>query len=240
MASWIEFHTSLRDHWKIDRLKDALNIPYAHALGLIGCVWTWAATQAQNGDLSRFTDAEISRAARWEGRWDGFKNVLKSCGLLDDKEKINDWHKHGIRILKSSRKRQEEHRKKLRDSNVTVTSALRPSFFPSIPSILSIKHTPLPPLTEQERGALNFLNQPPLNAVVDPEEFVRLNCAAYGADFVLEALKEVIAYCAQKPEWAKNRKSWNRTISGWFKRKKEQVGNAKAVKSMSQEVGQNV
>lgn len=113
--AWIEFHTRLRDHWKIDRLKDALKIPYAHALGLVGCLWTWAAENAQNGNLSKFADSEICRATRYEGQPDGFKDILIKCELLDKNGYIHDWKAHGLKLLLSSIKRQKKYRDKLRN-----------------------------------------------------------------------------------------------------------------------------
>lgn len=148
--NWIEFHANLRDHWKIDRLKDILKVPYTQALGIMGCLWTWAADQAQNGDLSRFTDTEIARASRYESPSEGFKDTLKKCGLIDPNGKIHDWNRHGIRVLKSSRKRQKEYRKTLRNGSITKTQLSRPSNL-SIPSNLSNLSDNNPPIPQGDK-----------------------------------------------------------------------------------------
>lgn len=122
MTPWIEFHLALRDHWKIHRLKDRLEIVYPHALGLVACLWTWAGSQAGDGYLDKFTDAEISAAARWEGDAKTFKSALEDAKLIDANGRLHDWSKHGLRLLKSSRKRQKQYRRKLRNGDVTVTS----------------------------------------------------------------------------------------------------------------------
>ncbi len=125
---WIEFDTRLRDHWKINRLKDDLKIEYISALGLISCLWTWAAENAENGDLSKFKKVEISQAARWSGDENALNRALIACNFINESGKIHDWHKHGIRFLLSQRKRARKYRKSSRDGNitkdVTVTSFL--------------------------------------------------------------------------------------------------------------------
>ncbi len=118
---WIEFHTELRDHWKINRLKETLQIEYPHALGLVACLWTWAAQQAPDGNLKRFTDAEISAAARWIGDKNLIRPALKAAKLIERNGMIHDWEKHGVRLLLSSRKRLEEFRERKRFGNVSET-----------------------------------------------------------------------------------------------------------------------
>jgi hypothetical protein len=117
--AWIEYHTALRDHWKVDRLATLLNKEYVYALGAISCLWLWVAEYAQNGDISRFSDVEIRKFCRCNDQ-NFSKNALKECGLLNEDDRINDWNKYGIRVLKSSRKRQKEYRKQLHNANVTV------------------------------------------------------------------------------------------------------------------------
>ena len=41
MGLWIEYDESLWDFWKVKRLARLLEVPYAHALGLVSCLWTW-------------------------------------------------------------------------------------------------------------------------------------------------------------------------------------------------------
>jgi len=143
--AWIEYHTILRDHWKVSRLATILGVEYTTALGAVSCLWLWAAECASDGNISRFSDDEIRNAMRCDP-----KNAprfskkctleaLKSSLLVDKSGKIHDWGKHGIKLLKSSRKRQKEYREKLRNGNVTVTSFSLSLFLTS----LSIKYTHL-------------------------------------------------------------------------------------------------
>lgn len=110
--AWIEFSLELWDHWKIDRLKDKLGVDYAKALGHISLLWIWAGKYAQNGNLKRFTNDEIDRAARWLGAKNLLKSALQDSALLDASGKLHDWSKHGIRLLLSNRKRVSRYREK--------------------------------------------------------------------------------------------------------------------------------
>mgnify|MGYP001612916451 CR=1 FL=1 len=113
--AWIEYHEQLRDHWKVHRLSNQLKIPYAHALGLLSCLWTWAVSNARDGDLGRFREEEISRAATWSGSAKEFLTSLIETGWLDEGNLIHDWDLYGVRLLENLKKRMKRHR------NVTVT-----------------------------------------------------------------------------------------------------------------------
>ena len=113
--AWIEFHTGLWNHWKVNRLAKKLDISYPHALGLVSCLWTWAVDNAENGNLSHFTDEEIAKGCRWIGEASGFFSYLIECQLVDENKRIHDWDKHGIRILKEARRRKAESRERSRE-----------------------------------------------------------------------------------------------------------------------------
>lgn len=108
--AWIEFHETLRDHYKVGRLADTLEIPYPHALGLIACLWTWAVGNARDGDLSKFTEQEIGRACRFDGPAEKAVGALKSAGLLEGDMTLHDWKAHGTRLLDEARLRVQRSR----------------------------------------------------------------------------------------------------------------------------------
>jgi hypothetical protein len=112
---WIEYHTALRDHWKIKRLADILEVEYTTALGSISCLWLWCAEYAPTGDLRRFTDEEIRFAARNTSSKFTFGS-LKACGLLTEGKFINDWGQHGLKLLQSKRKANREYARRQRKS----------------------------------------------------------------------------------------------------------------------------
>lgn len=118
--AWIEYHLSLREFWKVDRLAARLGIRYTEALGVVSCLWCWAGNNAKDGRLKKFTDLEIAKAARWEGPADNFKEILRSCRLLDKgTDKIHDWDKHGLRLIEESRRRQKEYRQRQKGEHET-------------------------------------------------------------------------------------------------------------------------
>lgn len=109
---WIEYHTALRDFWKIKRLAAILSVPYPHALGLVSCLWTWAAENKPDGNLKKFSDEELAEASKWDGQTNGFVGHLKACELLDADGGLHDWQQHGIRMLLNSRERQQAYRER--------------------------------------------------------------------------------------------------------------------------------
>lgn len=125
--AWIEYHDSLLDHWKIRRFAKNLNIDYPTALGHISLLWLWAVKNAPNGILKRFENEEIQRAMQLEKTHIDVKKTLLACELIDKRNKIHDWHKHGLKYLVSTRKRVKEYRKRLRYGNVTVTPTNQPN-----------------------------------------------------------------------------------------------------------------
>ena len=124
--AWIEFHIALRDHWKIDRLAFLMECEYPTALGYIACLWCWTASNAPNGNLSKFSDKELCKAARIPLE-KSLKDVLKSVKLMDRHDRIHDWGKHGLRLLESTRSRVRKHREMKRISNVTETPTNQPN-----------------------------------------------------------------------------------------------------------------
>lgn len=110
--AWIEFHAGLWNHWKIQRLASKLQIPYAHALGMVSCLWTWTVTNSREGDLSRFTDPEVAAAMRSETPINGIKETLQQCELVDQDGHLHDWKNHGTRLLDQAKQRMEKYRSK--------------------------------------------------------------------------------------------------------------------------------
>jgi hypothetical protein len=161
--AWIEYHTALRDHWKIKRLAIILGIEYPHALGIVSCLWLWVAEYSPKGDIERFSDEEIRDAARCNMQKFS-KDTLKKCELINDRGKINDWNKHGLKLLVSNRKRVKEYRERLRNSNVTdMPTNLTNHTLPDQPKQTNIN---IPPTIEE---VINYCKE--RNKSVDPNKF---------------------------------------------------------------------
>lgn len=90
--AWIESHQNLRDHPKTLRLERALHVTRTCVIGHLHVLWWWAMDYAQDGDLSRFTNAEIAAASLWPGDADEFCQALESAGFVSANPlQIHDW-----------------------------------------------------------------------------------------------------------------------------------------------------
>ncbi len=123
--AWIESHQALARHWKVIRLATALGIGKPQAIGHLHLLWWWAADYADDGNLEKFTNPEITAAAEWAGDPDAFVKALQDACWLDGK-KLHDWEEYFGKVLhgrRRNRDKQQRHRDRNRD--ITVTSPLR-------------------------------------------------------------------------------------------------------------------
>jgi hypothetical protein len=87
-------------HPKLLKFARALNIPAAHAGGLLEFLWHWASKYAIQGDIGRWSDADIAAGSGWEdsGRVPEFIGKLLESGWLDadpvHRLLIHDWADH--------------------------------------------------------------------------------------------------------------------------------------------------
>jgi len=134
--AWSKLEDSFREHRKFKRMATDLGIRAAEARGLMAGLYSWALTQAPDGDLSDHTPEEIEEAMDWEG-----ETGIAFASACDQKLIDND--EKGIRIhgyLKRAEgykaaQRVAKHRKKKRRKaqsascyrNATVTLQKRDS-----------------------------------------------------------------------------------------------------------------
>lgn len=195
--AWIEYHTQLRNHWKIERLSTALKLDYPTALGMVSCLWCWVAEFIPDGNVSKFTDAEIGRACRWPGDASALKQTLEACGLLDADGGIHDWKAYGLRLLLSNRTRVSKWRQKIRDNpGDKITLQKRPTN-------LTIPNQTI--LTEEERRRF-FIR--PL-----PEEVT-----AYAKEIGFECNGQEFCDFYQSKGWVVGKnamKDWRAALRNW-------------------------
>lgn len=92
--AWIALYDTVRDHKKTYKAAELLKTSNAHIVGLLGCLWSWAATNAHDGDLTAFPVKAIASAAGWEKSPDKFCEAMIESGWLeanDNKLLIHDW-----------------------------------------------------------------------------------------------------------------------------------------------------
>lgn len=138
--TWIALYDTVREHRKTYALAERLKITNAHAVGLLGCLWTWAATTAEDGNLTPFPIRAISNAAGWEKTPKAFYDAMVAAGWIDqigDEIHLHDWTEYAEMLIASrestrekTRKRVERYReRKKRGSNAecNVTGNVTPS-----------------------------------------------------------------------------------------------------------------
>ena len=233
--AWIESHQSLGQHPKLLRLAAELGIHKAQAIGHLHLLWWWALEYSITGDLSKFTDNEVSSAAQWSGDPDFFVKILLKTGWLGQNKKIHDWQEYAGACI-GSRRRQKKYRKTtlaLRNGNVKVTTTLpnltRPNLTKTIPPVV-----PLSEFSKDQLEVLQFIQRTaPVNQVDAPHRFVQRLAQLYSPGFILEGLKEVVAYSASHERWETDRKNWNQTITNWLRRNAEQRSSADGIKKIT-------
>lgn len=94
--AWIELHQSLPGHRKTMRLRRALKICQAQAVGhLCMLLWLWCLDNCPDGDLSSLMDCEIAEAAGYVGKDPAtFVAALRESGYIDADMRIHDWQEY--------------------------------------------------------------------------------------------------------------------------------------------------
>lgn len=120
--AWLELHQSLPQHRKTLRLKTLLKIKTPQAVGHLCMLWLWALDNAQDGDISPFTDEEIAEISGWSGK-DArkFMQALISAGFVDENSSIHDWLSYAGRLI-DYRKNDAERKRKSRSKSPEVTT----------------------------------------------------------------------------------------------------------------------
>jgi len=94
MAVWIELHQTLPGHKKLGWLAEALHVERMQAMGHLTTLWLWAIDQAEDGDLTDFTVADIAEAARWKKKPQTFVAALEHARFIDvsdGRRVLHDW-----------------------------------------------------------------------------------------------------------------------------------------------------
>ena len=124
--AWIESHQELARHPKTKKLARLLGVSLPAAVGHLHFLWWWAMDYAQDGDLSRYDEADIADACGWDGDPAVMVRALVDSGFLDSTDDgltIHDWHEYAGRLIEK-REQNKERKKKSRARHAPVT---RPS-----------------------------------------------------------------------------------------------------------------
>ncbi len=122
---YVEWHDTVRNHYKTDALMLALKINRREAVGIIGCLSSWAIQFRPGGLIER---ALIAVAVEWTDDPDKLVNSLIKAGWLDrqgPKVAIHDWKE----ITRGYRKARKDAARRSRDRSA-ATERLPPRYDP--------------------------------------------------------------------------------------------------------------
>ena len=117
----MQVYTNICEHPKTSNLVDALAItskdtePEMIAVGMLVGLWTWAAKNAYDGDLSGVSARAIAKACGWKKSPDNLVDALKSCGWLDEDYKIHDWEEYAELYINRVDYQKEQNRKRVKE-----------------------------------------------------------------------------------------------------------------------------
>jgi hypothetical protein len=92
--AWIESHQTLKDHPKTAAVCEALGIPRPQLVGHLHLLWWWCIDYAPDGDITKYSNTQLSRASEWPNNPDDFISALVESGFIDRDEnstQIHDW-----------------------------------------------------------------------------------------------------------------------------------------------------
>ena len=126
-GSWIPAFQSLRLHSKRKRLGRLLGIGLHETVGVIICLWWWALDEAENGDLSRFSDMDVADGADWTGDASAFVKALTEAGFLSDDRQLVNWSGYVGRLISQREARREADRLRQQRYRQSLTDRPRPA-----------------------------------------------------------------------------------------------------------------
>src|SRR3990167_8992325 len=151
MAAWIESHQTLREHPKIYKLMDLLQISRAEVIGHLHMLWWWAIDYAPRGNLAEFGSRTLAKAADWQKDPDEFIKALQDSGFLTDGEtglEVHDWMDYCGELITKRLVRESERRRKMsadfRQFSPKVRLPNRTEPNPTLPKEIEDKSQPTP------------------------------------------------------------------------------------------------
>ena len=140
---WFRVESSMVSHPKVYRLAELLKIssaaakPNVIAAGMLIGLWSWAAQNAADGDLTDVPISAIAEAAGWQKKPQVFVDALVEARLADKENGelwLHDWINYAELLAEQERKKKADtservrkHRAaKKRSANLTVTESATP------------------------------------------------------------------------------------------------------------------
>jgi len=100
------------DHPKTLDLAARLDISLPQAIGHLELLWAFVAQKTPHGNVGKWADGAIARAAHWTGEPTVFVTAMVEAGFIDLHNKyrlvVHDWHEHAPRWVASKLSRANE------------------------------------------------------------------------------------------------------------------------------------
>lgn len=157
---WFQVFADLPGHKKIGKLRDALGLKNRYeAVGLVVCIWSWAAVHAPSGDLTGVSAQDLADAAGWRKSAKKLMEALTASGFVDrDGEalRLHDWDGHQGMLqdaLARSRKKAADRQRAYRDRRRAEKEASQqPSFLPEDNATRNVTHDVTGNITDRHRN----------------------------------------------------------------------------------------
>lgn len=136
MIPWIQVYSNLCAHRKTCKLRDALGLKANYeAVGLVVCLWSWAAVNASDGNLTGYNARDIADAVGYKKSPAKLLEAMVQAGFLDQHDNtttIHDWDVHAKLLMdcialgkqknaeRQQRYRERKNRKKTSDNNAVA------------------------------------------------------------------------------------------------------------------------
>lgn len=123
MIPWIQVYSNLPAHRKTCKLRDGLELKSNYeAVGLIVCLWAWAAVNASDGHVTGYSARDIADAVGYRKSPVKLLDAMVQSGFLDQDEDgavvIHDWDIHAQMLMDSietGKQKNAERQKRYRD-----------------------------------------------------------------------------------------------------------------------------
>lgn len=110
--AWIELHQSLPGHRKTMRLRRALKLCQAQAVGHLCMLWLWCLDNCPDGNTANLDDCEIAEAAGYTGKDPSvFVLALREAGFIDPDGYVHDWNTYAGKLID----KREQNAQRMRD-----------------------------------------------------------------------------------------------------------------------------
>lgn len=132
--TWIRVDTALTRHPKIARFAKAMDMNRHEAIGVLVDLWAWSVDYAENGDLTRYSSAELLTSLSISGGLlpgePDLLGALEESGLADRQDGtlvLHDWDDHqGQLIAQREKNRERQRRYAQRRKEEALANAAKP------------------------------------------------------------------------------------------------------------------